>query len=99
MDANERAQRDGGSSPMNGHEGAYRAVEALATAAETIGDEVVASTVRPASPQRLVGCEGIDGLIRQHPESETCDVCRLRLHEQADAALAVQVGDRLGSTR
>lgn len=29
----------------------------------------------PQPPARMVGCEGDDGLIRTHPEAETCDVC------------------------
>lgn len=27
------------------------------------------------TPVRMVGCEGGDGLLRTHPEAETCDVC------------------------
>ncbi len=30
-----------------------------------------------------VGCEGSDGLLRIHAESETCDVCRAHAHAQA----------------
>lgn len=32
-----------------------------------------------------VGCEGSDGLLRIHAESETCDVCRAHAHAQAGA--------------
>ena len=43
---------------------------------------------REGAPERKVGCEGSDGLLRVHAESETCDVCK----PQQEAPGAVGVG-------
>lgn len=46
------------------------------------------ATATVATPVRMVGCETPDGLIKAHPESEYCDVCRHTAPAELDSAPA-----------